>query len=161
MWPWQGGLPPGMSGGGGGIGGSTGATDNALLRADGAGGAAVQSSAITADDTGNITLPARLLGKQGADVPSDVDLTLGNGNYFIVTGTTTIHGIRGTGWTAGSVVVLQFSATVTVTHSGTPDSGDALFLAGGLDYIATSGDTLTLLRDAAVGVWREVARAII
>lgn len=42
-----------------GIGGSTGATDNAVLRADGTGGATVQSSPVTiADTTGTITLPS-------------------------------------------------------------------------------------------------------
>lgn len=39
------------------IAGSTGSTDNALLRADGAGGSTVQSSAVTVDDDGAITLP--------------------------------------------------------------------------------------------------------
>lgn len=37
-----------------GIGGSTGATDNAILRADGTGGSTVQSSGITIDDSDNI-----------------------------------------------------------------------------------------------------------
>ena len=41
--------------GGGGIGGSTGATDNAILRADGTGGSTVQSSGASIDDSGNIT----------------------------------------------------------------------------------------------------------
>jgi hypothetical protein len=36
-----------------GIGGTTGATDNALLRADGTGGATVQTSTVTIDDSGN------------------------------------------------------------------------------------------------------------
>lgn len=36
--------------------GSTGSTDNALLRADGTGGATVQGSAATIDDNGNLTL---------------------------------------------------------------------------------------------------------
>lgn len=37
------------------IGGSTGATDNAILRADGTGGSTLQSSGATIDDSGNIT----------------------------------------------------------------------------------------------------------
>lgn len=41
--------------GGGGIGGSTGPTDNRLLRADGTGEATAQSSAVTVDDSGNIS----------------------------------------------------------------------------------------------------------
>lgn len=39
------------------IGGSSGSTDNALIRADGTGGSTIQSSTITVDDTGAITVP--------------------------------------------------------------------------------------------------------
>ena len=42
-------------GGGGGIGGSTGATDNAVLRANGTGGATLQNSGIIIDDSDNVT----------------------------------------------------------------------------------------------------------
>jgi hypothetical protein len=53
----------------GGIGGSTGATDNAILRADGTGGSTVQSSLVNIDDSGNVVLPAstylRLSGDNG------------------------------------------------------------------------------------------------
>ena len=38
-----------------GIGGSTGSTDNRILRSDGTGGATVQGSAVTIDDSGNIS----------------------------------------------------------------------------------------------------------
>lgn len=41
----------------GGVGGTTGATDNALLRADGTGGATVQSSTVTISDAGVIVTP--------------------------------------------------------------------------------------------------------
>jgi hypothetical protein len=41
-------------GGGGSIGGSTGATDNRVIRADGTGGSTVQSSAVSIDDSGNV-----------------------------------------------------------------------------------------------------------
>lgn len=39
----------------GGLGGSTGSTDNRILRSDGTGGATVQNSAVTIDDSGNIS----------------------------------------------------------------------------------------------------------
>jgi hypothetical protein len=39
----------------GALGGSTGSTDNRLLRADGTGGATVKSSAVAIDDSGNVT----------------------------------------------------------------------------------------------------------
>jgi hypothetical protein len=42
---------------GGGIGGSTGSTDNAILRADGTGGNTLQSSLAKVDDNGNISVP--------------------------------------------------------------------------------------------------------
>jgi hypothetical protein len=37
------------------IGGSTGSTDNAIIRADGTGGVTIQSSSVTIDDSGNVT----------------------------------------------------------------------------------------------------------
>ncbi len=40
---------------GSGIGGSTGSTDNRVLRADGTGAATLQNSPVTIDDTGNVT----------------------------------------------------------------------------------------------------------
>lgn len=40
---------------GGGIGGSTGSTDNAVLRADGTGGATLQASGVSIDDSANMT----------------------------------------------------------------------------------------------------------
>ena len=42
--------------GGGGIGGSTGSTDNAILRADGTGGSTLQSSSPVIDDSGNLAV---------------------------------------------------------------------------------------------------------
>lgn len=41
---------------GAGIAGSTGATDNAVLRADGVGGSTLQTSAVTIDDLGNLSV---------------------------------------------------------------------------------------------------------
>ena len=38
------------------IGGSTGATDNRLVRSDGTGGKTIQSTGITVDDSGNISV---------------------------------------------------------------------------------------------------------
>lgn len=40
-----------------GIGGSSGSTDNAIIRADGTGGATVQSSLATVDDSGGVNIP--------------------------------------------------------------------------------------------------------
>lgn len=51
----SGGTLSASGGGGGTIGGSTGSTDNRLLRADGTGGATIQASGITLDDSDNLT----------------------------------------------------------------------------------------------------------
>lgn len=51
--------------GAGSIGGSTGATDNAILRADGTGGATVQSSGVTIDDSNNISTPGTITSGAG------------------------------------------------------------------------------------------------
>jgi len=92
-----------------GIGGTTGATDNALLRADGAGGATVQTSTVTIDDSGNAshahwtvgsgTYSTRTYARIGA-VASNLALILSpTGTGFIASqipdGTTTGGNLRG------------------------------------------------------------------
>lgn len=52
---WDGAKVVGAAGGGG-IGGSTGGTDNAILRADGTGGATLQNSSVIIDDSGNVVI---------------------------------------------------------------------------------------------------------
>lgn len=67
---------------GSGIGGSTGATDNVILRADGTGGSTLQSSPVVISDTGNITFgvsgvttgTTRLLTVEG--VSADISLSI-------------------------------------------------------------------------------------
>lgn len=49
-----------------GIGGSTGSTDNALLRADGTGGSTLQNSSATINDSGVLTLPSIITGLNGS-----------------------------------------------------------------------------------------------
>lgn len=56
-------TPPGQSGG---VGGSTGAADNRLLRSDGVGGGTLQASAVTVDDSGNMTVGASAVGTVAA-----------------------------------------------------------------------------------------------
>lgn len=54
---------------GGGIGGSTGSVDNAVLRADGTGGGTLQASAFSIDDSGNQTMGT-------ASVPGDKTISV-------------------------------------------------------------------------------------
>jgi hypothetical protein len=54
------------------IGGSTGSTDNSMLRADGTGGATLQNSGVIVDDTGNMTI--------GTDANTARTITAGGSN---------------------------------------------------------------------------------
>lgn len=86
---------------------------------------------------------------QGSDVASAAALTLGDGNIFDITGTTTITSIGTKG--VGTMVTLQFDAALTLTHHATdlvlPDGANITTAAG---YIAT-------FYEYATGDWRLVA----
>jgi len=111
---------------------------------------------------GGLLLRNRLQGRKGDDIASADEITLGaDGNYFDITGTTTINHITNSGWQAGSIVILQFDASVTVTHNaGSPvGSGASILLSGAADFSATADDTLCLVYDGTA--FREVARTTI
>ena len=104
----------------------------------------------------------RIQGHKGSDIASADTITLGNdGNYFDITGTTTIHHIDNSGWQIGAVITLQFDASVTVTHNSGSTTGSeaSMLLAGAGNLSATANDTLTLVYDGTT--WREVARTVI
>lgn len=103
----------------------------------------------------------RRLGVKPADVASAGTITLGQGNFVDVTGVVAISYITKTGWTSGSIIILQFDSAPTLTHNaGAPPAGTAaLQLAGSVNFGASSGDTITLAFDGTF--WREVARTII
>jgi hypothetical protein len=107
-------------------------------------------------------LSGRLQPHKGGDVASADEITLGtDGNYFDVTGTTTINHINNSGWQNGSVVVLQFDADVIVTHNaGSPAGSEAsMLLSGGSNFSAAADDTLMLVYDGTT--FREVSRTVI
>ena len=72
---------------------------------------------------------------KGSDIASATALTLGtDGNYFDVTGTTTITSINTTG-NIGTVIKLHFDDALTLTHHATD-----LILPGGANITTASGD---------------------
>ncbi len=110
-------------------------------------------------DGTNTLLANRLQPSKGSDVASANTITLGQGTYFDITGTTQINLITSTGWDLGAQVTLQFDASVTVAHNQADSGADVgILLAGAGNFSATAGDTLTLRYD---GKWREVSRAVI
>lgn len=83
---------------------------------------------------------------KGADVASAGALTLGNdGNYFVVTGTTTITSIATKG--VGTRVTLRFSGVLTLTHHATD-----LILPSGANITTAAGD-VAVFREYASGDW--------
>jgi hypothetical protein len=83
---------------------------------------------------------------QGSDVASANDMTLGNGNTFDVTGTTTINTIASKG--VGTVVLLQFDGILQLTHSAD------LHLPNNGDNITTAAGDRAVLEEYASGDWR-------
>ncbi len=98
---------------------------------------------------------------KGGDVASATTLTLSGGNSFDITGTTTINHITTSNWQAGSEILLQFDASVTVTHNaGSPPGGTVpLLLSAAGNMSATVNDTLSLWYDAVA--FREKCRTVI
>jgi len=84
----------------------------------------------------------RLLGRQGANIASASSITLGEGNYFIVTGTTTIATISTTNWTDGSVVNIMFSGILTLDTGG----GNLIRIGGNITTVANQ--IVTFLMDS-------------
>lgn len=115
--------------------------------------------------SGAITLSGRELGKQGVDVASANDLTLGtDGNAYEITGTTQINAITTASWQNGSRITLLFTSNLTVKHNTAGGGGTAvILLAGSADFVASAGDTLSLILSEIGGTqaWREVSRTVI
>lgn len=98
---------------------------------------------------------------KGSDVISAGDLVLNtDGNIFdIVAGAAQINAITTTDWQAGSFVILKFETSATVKHNTAGGAGTApMFLAGAVDYEASTNDILFLEYDGTN--WHEVSRKL-
>lgn len=101
-------------------------------------------------------------GGKGEDLTAANQMLVGtDGNYFIVQGNTEIHHLSTVGWTAGSVIYLQFASNPLVKDEvAAPPVGFAqIELSGDADFQASAEDTLTLAFDGTK--WRELARTAI
>lgn len=104
------------------------------------------------------TFTAQQRWAKGADIASATTLVLGtDGNYFDVTGTTTITGIT---VAAGTPFMLQFDGALTLTHHATnlnlPGSTNITTAAGDRAIcFAEAADQVRVLEyvQAAVGTW--------
>jgi hypothetical protein len=92
------------------IRGTTGSTDNRLLRADGTGGFTVQSSAVTIDDTGNISTP-------GTITTTASPLTRIAANIDVVSSTTLVT-LLSAALAAGESYLIEIIVQVKATDAG-------------------------------------------
>lgn len=113
---------------------------------------------IQADGGVRVLATKMIQGSQGTDIASANDAAVPTSNYCDVTGTTQINTMAATNLQAGTMVVLQFDASVTVKHA-TAGAGAQFQLAASGDFSATAGDTLMVVYDGTY--WREVSRTAI
>jgi hypothetical protein len=114
-----------------GLGGSTGSTDNRILRSDGTGGATVQASAVTIDDSGNISglalITSTRAGSMGLTNPQNQIVVYGgypgygigfDGNGELLTCVNSALGVRiGTDVGLRSTGALRFNSTTNLGGS--------------------------------------------
>ena len=87
------------------------------------------------------------LWEQGADIASATSISVGEGGYFNVTGTTTITDIDFATDKAGRRVWLKFAAALTLTHNAT-----TLILPGGANITTAAGDTAEFVSEGSDNV---------
>ena len=92
-----------------------------------------------------------VLWEKGSDIASASTITVGEGGYFYVTGTTGISDIDfGTDKT-GRKVWLMFAGALTLTHSA------SLILPGGVNITTVAGDAACFVSDGSADVVRCIA----
>jgi hypothetical protein len=132
-------LYAGGGGGGGGIGGNTGSTNNAILRADGAGGSTLKTSGITIADGASGTLSGTNSGDQ------NIFSTVSAGGQSLVADSTsdTLTLVAGTNV---SITADASTDTITISASGGGGGGAPV----GAEYLVGAADgTLTAERVVA------------
>lgn len=92
--------------------------------------------------TGNVALKQWNKGADKASATA-LDISAVDGNYFDVTGTTTITSITTTGF-IGSVIKLHFDGALTLTHDATN-----LILPAGVNILTVAGDEAELIEYAS------------
>ena len=110
-------------------------------------------------DTTFVLQSTRLLMDKGTDTGSSDAVTLpADGNFFDITGTTTINHIINTGWQDGAIIILHFDGVVTLTHNagGAAGAEEDLFLIGNTNYTTAAGDILTFV--LSTNGWEEISR---
>lgn len=128
----------------------TGSLGSPISIANGGTGSTTAAAALTALGaaglaTDNVFTKSQTL-KKGSDVASAAALAVNvDGNFFDVTGTTTITSLASKG--IGTEITLQFDAALTLTHHATN-----LILPGGANIVTAAGDTAKFFEYGS-GTW--------
>ena len=110
---------------------------------------ATTTEVLTGTDTARAVTPDALaaLWEKGSDIASAGTLTIGEGEYFHVTGTTTITDIDFGTAKDGRKAILVFDGALTLTHNAT-----TLILPGGASITTAAGDSCMVVQDNADNV---------
>jgi hypothetical protein len=116
-------------------------------QADGTKKTRIDSGAVTAGQTRVLTMADRDMDlrnlHKGSDVASAGTMALGLGNFFHITGTTTITDIDFTDAYNGRWAILEFDGALTLTHHAT-----TLVLPGAANITTAAGDTCMVMQDS-------------
>lgn len=110
---------------------------------------ATTTETLTGTDTGRAVTPDGLasLWEQGGDIASSGTITVGEGGYFNVTGTTTITDIDPGTDKAGRCFKLKFSGILTLTHNAS-----TLILPTGANITTAAGDVAEFVSEGSDAV---------
>lgn len=110
---------------------------------------ATTAEVLTGTATDRAVTPDALaaLWEQGSDIASAGTISVGDGGYFNVTGTTTITDIDFTTDKAGRWAVLKFAGALTLTHNAT-----TLILPTGANITTAAGDTACFISEGSDNV---------
>lgn len=116
----------------------------AIVSGGGSGSSTTQI--LTGTDTTTYATPDAIaaLWEQGSDVASSGTISLGEGGYFNITGTTTITDIDFGTDKAGRKAWVKFAGALTLTHSGS-----TLILPGGGNITTAAGDTACFVSEGS------------
>ena len=146
---------------GGGIGGSTGATDNALLRANGTGGATLQDSGITVADaaSGVAEMTSARLVRGQRVISSSPDTQLVSDDTLYFSAATTVDLLTSVTTGREFLYVCTAAATLTLDPGGT-DTIDGGSAGVALAIPCAAGQAVRLIRSGS-GAWRAVLPGVI
>lgn len=107
--------------------------------------AASTTEVLTGTDASKYATPDSLaaLWEKGADVASASTISLGEGGYFHITGTTTITDIDFATPADGRMAMLVFDGALTLTHNAT-----TLVLPSGANITTAAGDSAIIVQDS-------------